>query len=315
MLIGEGSNATTLQWPNASGGITFTAGNNKNTFHLRELTLTTSQVGSGIGLNVIGLGGNNGQFVQSDIANVVISGDDIGPSTPTLHYWGAGIKLHNWPDIDISNVMTYGPHQAPGSAGGGIGLIYEGNAGTSSYAVLLNISRSSFNFHTTGIQLNDFWQGITCDQCNFNGELGGSCISQTGGATGVLVLFTLTNSQLNCAGTQVSISSSVINPTFMGNTFTVFSAGNSAINTGTGASGLIVIGNEFNLAGAPAGTFGVVYGGAGGVVLGNIFNAIGTPVNLTAASTNTGVSQNRYAGGAGANINNGAGNQLGVISQ
>jgi hypothetical protein len=314
-LEGDGSTGTVLNWPNASGGITFTASNIRNTFHVKNLTFTTTQVGSGTALSFSGLGGNNGQFFQSDIHNVQVNGDDIGTATPTLHYWGIAIKIHNWSAVDVSNVNTYGPHQAPASAGGGVGLIYEGNSGTSSFSTILNISRSSFNFHTTGIQLNDFWQGVTIDQANFNGEVGGSCISQTGGATGTLVLLTVTNSQFNCAGAQIAFSSAVLNPTFIGNTISVFGNNQSGINTGaSGSSGLIVIGNVFNLAGAFTGTFCIVYGGAGGVILGNMFNSCATPVNLEAASTNVGVSQNRYVS-AGANINNGAGNNLGTVTQ
>jgi hypothetical protein len=191
------------------------------------------------------------------------------------------------------------------------------SASPTSYVTLINVSRSSFNYHVVGLQLGDYWQGITVDQTNFNGQVGTNCILQTGGATATaLVLLTVTNSQLNCLGTQISFASAVINPTFMGNTITIAGNSNAGINTGTGGSGLIAIGKVFNLAGTPTGTFCLVYGGAGGVILGNMFNSCTTPVNLVAASTNTGVSQNRYVGiTSAANINSGTGNNMGTVTQ
>jgi hypothetical protein len=101
-LAGAGAGNTVLTWPNASGGITFTASNNQNTFHIRDLTLTTAQVGSGTALGFIGVGANSTQNFQSDIHNVQISGDDIGPATPTFHYWSIGIDVHNWGSVDIA---------------------------------------------------------------------------------------------------------------------------------------------------------------------------------------------------------------------
>jgi hypothetical protein len=53
-IKGDGPTATTLFWPNASGGITFTQSNSANTFHFRDLAITTSQVNSGNALHVIG---------------------------------------------------------------------------------------------------------------------------------------------------------------------------------------------------------------------------------------------------------------------
>jgi hypothetical protein len=313
-LDGDGSNASVLQWPNTSGGMTFTASNSKNTFHIHDLTFTTSQANSGTALNLIGVGANNGQYFQSDIHNVQISGDDIGPSAPTLHYWNFAIHLHNWGAVDIANTNTFGPHQAPGSAGGGTGLLYEGDVGTSSYATLLNVSRSSFNNHVFAVLLGDFWQGITIDQANFNGQVGSTCITQQSGATATRVLLTVTNSQFNCGTAGVSFTSPVLNPTFIGNTISITGSGISGINTGaSGSSGLIAIGNVFNLTGAFTGTLCLVYGGAGGIIQGNIFNQCATPVDLEAASSNVLVSQNRYAQGASSasNVNSGTGNIVG----
>ena len=91
-MTAAGSNVTKLFWPLANGGFNITATNSKNVFHISDVSLTTTQVGSGVALNFIGIGSNNGQFFQSDLHNVQISGDDIGPSL-TSQYWSVAIRI------------------------------------------------------------------------------------------------------------------------------------------------------------------------------------------------------------------------------
>jgi hypothetical protein len=277
------------------------------------MTLSTSQVNSGIAINLNGVGSNNGQFFQSDIQNVNICGDDIGPSAST-EYWFIGILIVNWGAIDVSNVNTYGPHESPGAAGGGVGLYYEGNLALTSYATILNISRSSFNYHVYGLAFGDYWQGVTVDQCNFNGETGTAAINIVG-TGGTLVLLTITNSQFNYGGTyQISVSVPFENLTLIGNTISIYNNGSVGVLLGVNVLNSIIIGNEFNVAGGATGTFGIACNGTNGVIQGNVFQDCTTPVDLQGSSSNIGVNLNRYFS-TGANINSGAGNQLGVISQ
>jgi hypothetical protein len=292
-MSGAGSNITTLFWPNASGGIQVTAGNLRNTFHLRDLTLTTSQVSSGNAIKAIGPGCNNGCEWQSDISNVTIQGDDFSASSS--QYWGTAVWLHNWGGITVSNLTTNGPHGAPGSAGGGIGLIFEGDSGTTSYATVLNVTASNFNFHGIGLQLGSYWQGVTINQSNFNGEEGTACIYEPGSQTGTLVLVTITYSQFNCAGSQILLSTAVLSPTVIGNTITVYGNNNLGFSCQlSGCGGLIFIGNIINNAGAFTGNFGVAWNGTGGIVEGNYFTNIANGVNLQASANNTTVIGNAW---------------------
>ncbi|EIG63484.1 hypothetical protein [Bradyrhizobium sp. WSM1253] len=318
-IEGDGAVNSILHWPNASGGITLTASNTQNTFHIRNMTFSTAQVGSGTALHFVGVGANNGQYYQSDISNIQIHGDDIGTSTPTLHYWSTAIYIHNWAAIDISNTNTYGPHQAPASAGGGTGINIEGDSGTGSYATIINIARSSFNHHVMGMLLGSYWQGITCEACNFNGAVGNNCVLANG-ASGTNVLLNFTNSQFNCGagGAQINLNQPVLDFTLMSSTITTAGNGNSGVLiSGAGSLDPIIIGNNFNLFGSPTGTFCIASAGTNGIILGNSFSQCATPVNLTAASSNTGVSQNRYRSGASSasNVNGGTGNNMGTATQ
>ena len=180
------------------------------------------------------------------------------------------------------------------------------------------MSRVSFNFHVNGITMGDWWQGVTCDQCNFNGRAGVSCINSNAGTTGINVLLVITNSQFDCAGTALLLAGPVYDVVFTNNSVFISTNGNSAINvTHSGSNGIFAVGNTFHLIDGPTGTFCIAYADVNGVILGNLFNACTVPVNLTASSSNIGVNLNRYVGvTSGSNINSaGAANQLGVITQ
>ncbi|WP_157644371.1 hypothetical protein [Bradyrhizobium sp. WSM2793] len=312
-MEGAGSNITTLYWPNASGGITVTAANLKNNFSIHDLTLTTSQVGSGSALHMIGPGCNNGCEWQSDITNVTIQGDDF--STSSSQYWTTAIWLFNWGGIYVNNVTTNGPHGAPGSAGGGTGLRFEGDGGSSSYAVILNVQASNFNFHNVGMFLGSYWQGITINQTNFNGAEGAACLQQGGAAAGTLVLLTVTNSQFNCAGHQIDLQTAVLSPTFTGNTITVYGNNNIGISAQqSGGTGLIAIGNIFNNMASFTGNYGIVWNGTTGTVVGNAFHNIANGTNLLANSTLNTVALNSYNGVTTKIINSGTNNSVGTAA-
>lgn len=313
MVSGAGSNATTLYWPNASGGIAYTAQHTRNTFHFRDFSITTSQIGSGNALDMTGIGANSGQYFQSDIVNVQVHGDDIGPSI-TSEYWAIGIRLHNWGSINIDNTNTHGPHSAPGAAGGGRGLVYEGDAATGSYATILNVTNSSFNFHIYGAELGDYWQGVTFNQCNFNGRSGAAGIHQISGTSGVQVLLTVVDCQVDYGGAvQINLEGPVINATFDDNTISVYDNGHIGLSM-VGGQTLLASGNVINVSNAATGTFGIAYSGTGGVFTGNQFASLGTAINLQAGSSSVKVSNNSYISVTTHVVNNGTGNSVGVAS-
>lgn len=314
MIKGDGSNSTILHWPNAGGGITLTQGIEQNTFHLRELTLTTSQVNSGTAFHVIGLGADNGSYWQSDIINVVIAGDDIGLGIPTLHYWGVCIYNHAWPSVYIANTNTWGPHQMPGGAGGGTGLIYEGDTPTGQYNALLNVVASSFNNHVNGWILGNYWQGVTCYACNFNGQLGNSAITANGTA-GIQVLLEIIGCQFDAgSGAAIILASAVDNVTIIGNSIGVLKNNGIGVSVAAGQT-FMLTNNIFAPGGSLTGTFGLVYGGSTCIVQGNAFRNLSAGVNLTASSSTVSVSQNLYPGVSTQVINNGTGNSVGVLTK
>lgn len=314
-LAGDGANCTTLYWPNSSGGIEFISAQDKSTFHLRDFTVETDQAAGGNGFKATGTNasGLTGFFWQSDITNVDFSGSDrsIGIGTK---YWSNSVYIHSWSYVTLTNVNTWGPHGNPGDAGGGTGLLIEGDTPTANYTVIINVQSSSFNSHVTGVLLGNYWQGITFNQCNFNGRVGTSAIFSSGTFSGVQVLLSIFNSQIDYAGiAAINLGGSLTNVLLQGNLIAAYGNNGVAVIMPNGGR-LQAIGNSIGQFGAFTGTFGIVYGGADGVIMGNIFTGVATPVNLQAASSNVGVSQNRY-NGTGANIDNGTGNNVGTVTQ
>lgn len=313
---GDGTQNTLLSWPNANGGFAVNAPAGRSTFHFRDMTLETTQAGSGIAIQVNGQepNGLNGFFSSSsDITNVDIGGGDSSIGIGT-QWWGVGIDINTWSTIAITNVNTYGRHGNPGDAGGGTGLRIAGSA-VDKYSVLVNVIASSFNSHVVGVSLGSYWQGVSFNQCNFNGRVGSSAIQSPAVFAGVQVLLTIANSQIDYGnGTQLDFEGSLTDVILIGNSISVY--GNNGVGVGmTNGGRLKAIGNTFGSFGGFTGTFGIVYGGAAGIIQGNIFSDVTTPVNLTIPSSGTAVNLNRYINGAGANINNGTGNSLGVITQ
>lgn len=315
-IEGAGTLLTVLQFT-ATNGIAITAQNIQNTFHLRDFTMATTLVGGGVGLALVGVGANSGQQFQSDIINVDFQGNDISNGGST-EYWAKAIYIHNWGSINGFNVNTWGPHQAPLSAGGGIGLVIEGDAATSSFTTIINFSQSSFNYHATGVELGVFWQGVTFNQCNWNGASGTSAIQQDGGSTSVNALLAVFNCQINYGGSsgtsQIAIASPVNTMTFIGNTITMAGNSSSGILAVAGCTGLIVHGNIFNKFQGTTGNIGIIYNGTGGSVLGNWFQSLTTGVDLQGSSTNVNVSQNSYTTVTNPVVNAGSGNSVGVAS-
>lgn len=300
-ILGAGVDQTTLTWPNATGGLQFTQSSLENSIHIRDLTLTTSQVGSGTAIELDGVGtGTTAGYWASDITNVNITGADISP-TSSSDYWSIGVLISSWSVINITNLNTVGPVGSGGSAGGGVGLEI-GGTGTTAYATVINVTQSSFDFHSIGVLLGNYWQGLFFSNCEFNGESGTVAFSQASGAAGILSLLSITNSQFNYAGNQIDIESSIDNVTITGSTITVFS------NNGIGAkiaTGLFttIIGNLFNTAGSPTGTIGaLINSSTNNVIQGNTFYLLTAGLELLTASAQSVVSGNIFYGSIAVSI-------------
>jgi hypothetical protein len=280
-MEGAGSNATVLNWPNASGGITINAASLLNNVNIKGVHLTTTQVGSGTAVNMLGVGSSGNPWSNFD--DVLITGDDFTGAAGS-HFWSIGLNLFNWGDINVFRTNTSGPVQVPGSAGGGVGLQYGGKAATSSFATILNVQSSSFNFAVLGVALHGFWQGVSLININCNGEVGTACVQEAGSAGGVLALLYISGSQMNTAGNQIDINTGIDTFTLSGNTITCFS--NSCQGAALGGSlGVMATGNFFNTNGSPTSTFGLTTTGPSGVIVGNIFHGLSAGVDLESGSS------------------------------
>jgi hypothetical protein len=315
-LAGDGIGATTLYWPNASGGIQLTAGSGNNSFNIHDLSMTTAQVNSGNTLHFIGVAqGNNPTSV---IQNVQINGDDLNGVATSTKYWAIGIWIHGWSAINLVNVNTYGPfNPTPGGAGGGVGLVIEGDAPTSLYATLINVQMSSFNAHQYGISLGGFWQGIAVGGATqFNGgEAGSAAIHQVSGASGVLTDLNISNCEFAYGGNQILIESGISNVQIIGNQIGA-TAGNYAVQITTGI--FYNITGNFITGPATGGGIGATGGASSyGVITGNVFQGFGSniAVLLNTGATHWTVAINTYNGPA-TNVANAGGtsNSIGTAA-
>lgn len=309
-IRGLGTDLSVLYWP-AGGGMKITQRISTDSIHVRDLTFSTGAANVGSGLYLSSGGVPLGSAQISDVTNVNFRGDDYDDIGANSFYWNIGLNVTGWSNIDIFALNFYGLVGAPGQPGGGIGIAY-GGYGTV-IAGIVNIYSSAFFFTAIGIELNSYWEGITIQQCNFNGETGGAGIYVPPAMTHTGPLLTINDSQFNTAGAQINLQTGVTQLALNGNTITTY--GNSAIGATLGASiSVTVIGNTFNLA-AGAGTASLYMNGPYGIVLGNIFTSTATGVFLGASSSNVSVSQNRYIGVVTPVDNGGAGNSVGVVTQ
>lgn len=311
-IRGVGRNLTRLHWPNSGGGLTITAGNLQNNVSVRDMTMTTAAANSGTALHFVGVG--SGSAPTSDITNVDIEGDDLALGQGAgAHYWATGVLAHNWGNFALYGVNTFGLWGAPGAAGGGVGLTWEGDVGTTSYATILNVVSSSFNFHVYGAELNSYWQGVTFDQCNFNGEVGSGGIIVPGSLSGTLALLSIFNSQFNTGGPQVDLETAVDDFFAVGNVISVYTASATALLLNK-VFEFAVTGNVFNSAGGSS-QFAAAVGATGvGSIIGNSVTNINAGINLQSGSTLVTVGLNAYSGVSTKVINNGTNNSVGTAT-
>lgn len=307
-IRGLGSNLSTLHWP-AGGGMTITAGHQLNSVHVRDLTFTTGAVNTGTGLLITSPGFAICQAQQSEVRDCEFKGDDFDDINANVHYWNVALQVAGWSNINILYCNTYGLIGAPGTSGGGTGFVY-GGVGTN-IAAVMNCYFCSFQWHTIGSQLNDYWEGVTFGNCNWQGEVGTVGHLVQTGFTHAGPYLNFFGNQFNSGGVQVSFLSPVPQVIMVGNTLTVFGNSNSAVSFGTSSS-VIFQNNIVNLA-SGTGTAGIIMNGANGTVGGNIFTNVTTGVLLNSGSSNTTVSQNQYPGVTTQVTNTGTSNSVGTV--
>lgn len=301
-LEGDGSNLSNLVWATPNGGISITAAGSYNSVHIRGLSILTGVAGgAGCALSLNSTFWNLGNW--STIDDVTIRGKD-GPGG--TEYWDHAAIFTGWGNINSRSLNTNG------SKGNGVGIVARGQTSPLMYAVLFNFDSCSFNDHSYGLIYGSYVQGLTLNQCNFNGESGIAGLATMVGAEGVLSLLSITGSQFDYGGPAILLQTAIDSVQLANNTFTITRNGFSAVNL-EGVFQFNSIGNYYNVNTNtnpnPSGMFGLVVGPPGfGTSNGDCFKDINCPINLKAGTSNIVIGANRYYPTCGPIIDSGAGN-------
>ena len=292
-IKGRGQDITNLTWPNVSGGLTINYNSTTSSAHIRDLSLTTSQVGSGTALTLALASSvaNPANTAVSDVYRVTIRGADGWAATD---YWSNAISVNNVSNIQFDDISLIGS-----SASQGTGLSLTGLAGSSTYAVQFNISKSTIQYLNVGISYGSYLQGVTVDQTNFTGNNYG--IFANSGLTGSLLQLTVANSQFNCFKFGIVTSTAIGNIAVNNNLF---------IANGANSVGIQLVEDNDTISGnfmsgtTTTGTIGVVIltGSGGTTINDNWITGLGTGIDIVSG---TGILiHNNQFGGNSANISN-----------
>ena len=244
-ISGSGQDVTVINWPSAAGGFLFNFTSATSGAHLRDFTLTTGVPGGGsaISLSQTLSVGNPGIPATTDISRITLRGSD---GYGVTNYWTTGILISNVSGIQMDNITIAGS-----SAQVGTGISFTGLPSSSTYAVVLDISKSSFFNLGTGFIYGSFIQGVTITQTNF--VFVTTSISTIGSETGALVQLAVTDCQFNPGP----------------------ASGGSAINLQTALGGVQIL-NNFFVIGGPSQAGVVVAHAAHGQIAFNQIQGIGS---------------------------------------
>lgn len=321
-IEGAGNSLTELYWPTASNGITLSAQSQLNSFHIRDVTITTGSApasGNAVTLNQSAtLGSSNNATEQSDFTNVDIRGHD-GPNQ--TDYWSTGVYVNGWSVINFVNFKIDGQFTTIVSGGyvtTGVGVNIAGSS--SIIPVQYNFTNANFTYVGTGLVYGNYVQGVTISQSNFTG---GNVGIQAGGSEIQLAQLSVTASQFNVLAYAIFTATPIGNLLVYGNNF-YCPKNNCASIFLQSTEGFQIVGNFFNGAGSSvASSNGIVIGSNPnsfpGVISGNSFinfsGASAIAVALQAASSKTNVQSNGYANNTIGVSNSGTGNTVGGGSQ
>lgn len=287
-IIGSGQDVTELTWPNTGGGMRFTTQGPYNSVHIRDMTLSTGQPNGGVAVNITCTGcniPNPANSVMSDITGVTARGAD---GYEVADYWTTGFNVNIQPNVNFNSVMVVGPATV---AGTGIST----NGAGSTVAAPYNISLSSFNALSVGINYGTLTQGVTVNQCNFTGTAFG--ILAVPGLTGLDQL-SVTNSQFNSQNAGILIQTPM-NGVGISNNFFLVPNTASAITLQNVAQ-FTIVGNTINpAADASPNVTGFAIGAwaaAGGIITGNQFYNLTYGVTFATGAKNVNMQSNQFVG-------------------
>jgi hypothetical protein len=306
-ILGAGANVTEITFPNISSGITINYDGPFNSVHIRDLSITTGQVAAGtIAISLIQLVtpiSNPALTALSDITNVTIRGADGYAITD---YWSFGIAANSVSNINFTNVMIVGSGAQLGQ-----GVFLEAT-GANAPPVVFNFSGCWIGYVQFGVNVADFVQGVTINQCNFFACQNGFIVG--GGVTGLDQL-TIANSQFAC-DVNISMASEFQNCMITGNLFIIITNGFGIFYSA--AVLFTIVGNTFQNGNSGTGETGIYINntsGVAGVITGNVFRALADAIKLDTAASGVNVQSNFYAGMTSHNVNNlGTGNTLGGVT-
>ena len=318
VIEGVSDGSSILFFPTASSGIQVAMTDQKNSFHIRNLTVTTGSVGAaGSGIQITQSGANTtNNYAQSDLTNLNIRGND---GIALLDYWSTGISTVGAQTVNVVNVKVDGQTTTE-NAGGystlGIGMRVDGIAGSAQFAVIFNLVNVNFNYLGTGFVYGNYVQGVAIANSNFNGGVQG--IITASGITGAAEL-SVVNSQFGDSlyGIHV-VSGTAIGPMNISNNLIYLHDSNSVGVYLEGTQGFTIMGNVVIGPGSGVTSFGFNIQqnfGLGGIITGNLLynlsQASSVGVLLGATSANVNVQSNKYVNVTTATANAGAGNTIG----
>lgn len=285
-ILGDGVRATELHFPNVSGGILINQGNFRNSIAMDGFSITTGQVGTDNALTFMSTFVTIPTSAWSSLSNLHISGDDWRSTYGSNKGWARCLWMHVWGQFNVWNVNTFGQN-TNGTGGQGTGVIFEGNPATSDYGILYNFSQCSFNNHQYGCIYGDWIQGVSFNQCNFNGGSGGNAVFSQGGGTGLLAQLAITNCQFDYGNSAINMNSPMFNLLISNNIFTVSRNDAIAIRLSPAAD-FCIIGNALNTGPTYTNTYGIVVETSNtmGTIVGNTFSGFNVGYNLGVGTNN-----------------------------
>ncbi|CCB64460.1 hypothetical protein [Hyphomicrobium sp. MC1] len=318
-LKGAGSNLTRLVWSISSGGISLTQGNAHNSFRVEGFSIVTKAANGGTGFEAKGK--TQVASEPSLLCDVVFAPDDYAVNTTGSHYWSICIHLQGWGNISFYHCYTYGQWKVPTNSvtsALGQGIRIEGDAtmtgSGSGYITIINFFDCSFSYHDYAVVLGDYWQGITFNTCNFNGQIGTSGIFQSGSTSGVLALLCCIGCQFNTGGSQIDLSNAGVNNLVLnGNTIGAYNTSTVGAAIGPGLNATIV-GNFFLNYGSNTGIVGASGSGSGHVITGNMFKGLNTGVVAASGSSGWVVGLNKYPSTTTKTVDSGSANSFGTAA-
>lgn len=304
-VVGAGADVTNLTWPNAAGGVLINYSSPGNSSHFRDFTISTGIAGGGNGINLTQTSCLN-QFAQTDIQRVTFRGFDNNAGAGGLKYWSDAYLVNGVSGTSVDTVTVYG--SGAGASALGNGGVYQGNG--TCYSIYHNITKSTFNDLSIGMEYLSYAQGLTLTQSNFQNTNTGFLTPAS--QLGVLSQLQISDSQFATTGNAISLLTNIGNVMIHDNDLFCH-VGNSCILFGNAApQGFTITGNSINSDGSGAAT-GISIGspfaaGQSGTITGNEIGGLSVGVSLVAGSSGNYLLNNAYTGNTTNVTNSGTGN-------